>query len=141
MLKTIIDNDTFFEVVKAELAQNKTVSFKVKGQSMWPFYHDGQTTVLVSSATSLTKYDVVLAHYQGKVILHRIIQIQGDSITLRGDATFRKEVVSVKEVFAKVVEHQTKITTSSNQKRYRFKVWLWIHNPLRKPFIRLRSIK
>lgn len=141
MLKTIIDNDTFFEVVKAELTQNKTVSFKVKGQSMWPFYHDGQTTVLVSSATSLKKYDVVLANYQGKVILHRIIQIQGDSITLRGDATFRKEVVSRREVFAKVVEHQTKITTSSNQKSYRIQVWLWVHNPLRKLFIRLRSIK
>lgn len=141
MLKTIIDNDTFFEVVKAELAQDKTVSFKVKGQSMWPFYHDGQTTVLVSSANSLKKYDVVVANYQGKVILHRIIKIQGDSITLRGDATFRKEVVSRSVVFARVVEHQTKKTISSNQKRYRFKVWLWIHNPLRKLFIRLRSIK
>ncbi|MDG0889485.1 S24/S26 family peptidase [Paracholeplasma manati] len=141
MLKTIIDNDTFFEVVKAELAHNKTVSFKVKGQSMWPFYHDGLTTVLVSSATSLKKYDVVLANYQGKVILHRIIQIQGDSITLRGDATFRKEVVSRSEVFARVVEHQTKKTIPSNQIRYRFKVWLWVHNPLRKLCIRLRSIK
>jgi len=141
MLKTIIDNDTFFDVVKAEVALNKTIHFTVKGQSMWPFYHDGQTTVSVTSFQSLKKYDVVLANYQGKVILHRIIQIQGDSITLRGDATFRKEVVSRSEVFAKVVEHQTKITTSSNQKSYRIQVWLWVHNPLRKLFIRLRSIK
>ncbi|MDX9808480.1 MAG: S24/S26 family peptidase [Acholeplasma sp.] len=140
MLKTIIDNDTFFDVVKAEVALNKTIHFTVKGQSMWPFYHDGQTTVSVTSFQSLKKYDVVLANYQGKVILHRIIQIQGDSITLRGDATFRKEVVSRSEVFAKVVEHQTKITTSSNQKSYRIQVWLWVHNPLRKLFIRLRSI-
>jgi signal peptidase I len=141
MLKTIIDNDTFFEVVKAELGLKKNVSFTVKGTSMWPFYQDGKTIVYVDSPKELKKYDVVLADYQGKVILHRIIKIEHDTYTLRGDATYRKEVVDVKDIFAKVIEHQNKKKVSIHSKKYRLFVFLWVNNPFRTVLLRLRSIK
>ncbi len=141
MLKTIIDNDTFFEVVKAELASQKNISFTVKGTSMWPFYKDGKTIVYVDLPKHLKKYDVVLADYQGKVILHRIIKIQNDTYTLRGDATYRKEVVDVTDIFAKVIAHQHKKKVSMDSKKYRLSVFLWVNNPFRKVILRLRSLK
>lgn len=141
MLKTIIDNDTFFEVVKAELGSKKRVSFTVKGTSMWPFYKDGQTIVYVDLPEKLKKYDVVLANYQGKVILHRIIKIHHDTYTLRGDATYRKEVVDVQDIFAKVTIHQNKKKVSIHSKTYRLLVILWVNNPFRTLLLRLRSLK
>jgi signal peptidase I len=141
MLKTIIDNDTFFKVVKAELGSKKNVSFTVKGTSMWPFYKDGKTIVFVVLPERLKKYDVVLANYQGKVILHRIIKIQNNTYTLRGDATYRKEVVDVKDIFAKVTIHQNQKKVSIHSKKYRLSVFLWVNNPFRTLLLRLRSLK
>ena len=141
MLKTIIDNDTFFEVVKSELATNKTVSFTVKGQSMWPFYKDGKTIVTVASPKQLKKYDVVLANYQEKVILHRIIKIQKDTYILRGDATTRKEVVHLSDMFGKVLEHKNKKIIKTTSLGYRLKVWFWVNNPFRIVLLRLRRIQ
>lgn len=141
MLKTIIDNDTFFDVVKSELGVSKTVSFTVKGQSMWPFYKDGKTIVTVESPKQLKKYDVVLATYQDKVILHRIIQIQGDTYILRGDATTRKEVVKKTDIFGRVLQHQTQKITQAPDLSHRMKVWFWVNNPLRTLLLRLRAKK
>lgn len=140
MLKQTIDNDTFFEVVKAEVGHCKNMSFTVKGTSMWPFYKDAKTVVYVDSPKSLKKYDVVLADYQGKVILHRIIKIKEHTYTLRGDATVRKEVVDLKDIFAKVTHHQTKHKVSRFSKRYQLAVWLWVNQPFRKLLLRLRSL-
>lgn len=139
MLKEVIDNDAFFEVVQAELKSNKVVSFKVKGTSMNPFYTDSETIVFVETPTTLNKYDVVLAHYQGMVILHRIIKVSGNKYTLRGDSTFRKEVVTKNDIFGKVIKHHNQKDILENSINYRFKVFLWTHNPLRKLFIRWRS--
>ena len=138
MLKAVIDNETFFEVVKAELKSNKQVQFTVKGQSMWPFFHHNQTVVTVEQAKHFKKYDVVLFDYQGQVLLHRIIKIQTETITLRGDSTFRKEVVPISSIFGKVIQHQNQKTTLTNNRSYRFKVWCWVHNPFRKLCIKAR---
>lgn len=139
MLKTVIDNETFFEVVRVELKSNKQVQFTVKGQSMWPFFHHNQTIVTVAQPTHVKQYDVVLFEYQGQVLLHRIIKIQNETITLRGDSTFRKEVVNISSIFGKVIQHQNQTTILTNDRSYRFKVWCWIHNPFRKLWIKVRS--
>lgn len=139
MLKAVIDNETFFEVVKAELKSNKQVQFTVKGQSMWPFFHHNKTVVTIDVPLNLKKYDVVLFEYHDQVLLHRIIKMKQDTITLRGDATYRKEVVNRDAIFGKVIAHQNEKTVLALRKSYRFKVWCWVHNPFRKLCIKVRS--
>lgn len=141
MLKVVVENDAFFEVLKLELQNGiKEVTFKVKGTSMWPFYKDNKTVVFASLPKTLKKYDVVLAEFEGKVLLHRIIKVKGQTITLRGDATFRKEVVEFKDIFAKVLYHQTNKKRSENSYLYRLAVILWVNNPFRKILLKLRSL-
>lgn len=140
MLKQVIDNDTFFELIKPELALGKTASFTVKGSSMWPFYKDLKTVVTVIKPNQLKKHDVVLAHFQGKVILHRIINIEENALTLRGDATIKKEGVLLKDIFGVVLSHQTKRTIKEDHKGYRCLVYLWVKNPLRRFLLKLRSL-
>lgn len=139
MLKVVVDNETLFEVIESELQRGKDVSFKVKGTSMWPFYLDNKTTVTVSYPKTLKKRDVVLFHYQNQVLLHRILKIKGSTYTMRGDATFRKEVVQKDAIFGMVVKHQTQKMVMEQNKRYRLSVFLWVKNPFRTLLIRLRS--
>ncbi|MCU0105642.1 S24/S26 family peptidase [Acholeplasma vituli] len=140
MLKVVVENDAFFDVMKIELQNGiKEVMFKVKGTSMWPFYLDNKTVVYVASPKQLRKYDVVLADYDNQVLLHRIIKIEGSTYTLRGDATYRKEVVDFKDIFAKVTHHQTNKKRSEQSKWYRLTVILWVNNPFRKILLKLRS--
>lgn len=141
MLKVVVENDAFFEVIKLELQNGiKEVTFKVKGTSMWPFYKDNKTVVFASLPKTLKKYDVVLAEFEGKVLLHRIIKVKGQTITLRGDATFRKEVIVIKDIIAIVTHHQTVKKKSETSKLYRLAVILWVNNPFRKILLKLRSL-
>ena len=132
-----IQNTDFIELTKEAFEHNQTVSFKVKGVSMWPFYKDQKTTVTLQKKDQYRLRDVVLASYKDRYVLHRIIKLKGNNYILRGDGAYAKEVITKVNIIGAVITHEYKREIKESNKLYRFKVILWIFNPFRKIIIRL----
>ena len=60
------------------------------GNSMLPFLRDRSDTVIIQPSTQYKKYDVVLYKYNNKYILHRIISIILEGITVTMMNTSKK---------------------------------------------------
>lgn len=85
-----LPNDAFLGLVSEKLAEGHTAVIWVKGYSMRPFIEFGRDKVKLSSATFYHVGDAVLAEIaKGHYVLHRIIKIEGDRITLQGDGNVR----------------------------------------------------
>lgn len=80
------------------------VNLEVTGDSMWPTIASRAQLVLRNRPSeSLRVGDVALALCEGgRVLLHRVIDIQDKTVVLRGDFRRQREVVSVDKVFATV---------------------------------------
>lgn len=63
-----------------------SVTFPVRGRSMLPFIIGGRESVILEHPSSLKVGDVVLAWVEGsRYVVHRVISIQGNRLTLMGD--------------------------------------------------------
>jgi len=85
-------NAEFLPHVVALLNEGHTVTLPLRGFSMRPFLEDGRDKALLKKAETVSVGDVILAElYPGHYVLHRIIRIEGDNITLRGDGNLSDE--------------------------------------------------
>ena len=67
-----------------------SVTFPVKGRSMLPFIFGGRESVVLQMPGSLQRGQVVLAQVgPDRYVVHRIIKIEPDRITLMGDGNIR----------------------------------------------------
>lgn len=58
-----------------------------RGRSMLPLLREGQDSVLLVSPTDIALYDIVLLRdADGRFLLHRVVALNEESVTLRGDA-------------------------------------------------------
>ena len=96
-----IDNDTLLGEICLQLSQGKKVRLRAKGNSMRPFIHGSKDILLLAPSDCLRKGDVVLARiYEKRYVIHRIIGIRGEKITLMGDSNiYGKEECSRSEIF------------------------------------------
>ena len=79
-------------VIRAALERGQGVRMTANGSSRLPFIHDGETVELMPPRSSLIRGDIVLAQSaEDKYVLHRVIQIEGDAVYLRGDAQKHRE--------------------------------------------------
>lgn len=135
MSKVFIQSNELMPLVIERLNNQQKIEITVRGQSMLPFFKDGKTAVRLKPIIEPKQRDVVLFSYQNGYILHRIIKIKDETIICQGDALKSKEIIQKQDILA-VVENYTykHKTIHTNQKKYRFKVWLWI---ILKPFRRI----
>ncbi len=76
--------------------EHKSVTFVVRGHSMNPFLVSGRDKVILTLPLKPRTGQVVLAEVKPQIYaLHRIIKIDGDTITMRGDGN----LLSQKETF------------------------------------------
>jgi len=107
MEKWVVSNDLFFADVVASLQEGRTVTIPVKGYSMLPFIRGGKDLVeLELPSAPLKPYDIVLFHVgtdtDGKWIMHRILKVDGDNLTIQGDGVTRgREHVKTSQVKAR----------------------------------------
>ena len=79
------------EVIRL-MDEGHTVTINLRGFSMRPFLENDRDKALLTKAKEIHKGDVVLAETAPKhYVLHRIINIDGDHITLRGDGNLFEE--------------------------------------------------
>lgn len=97
-----IDNATYFALVEEQLAACGRVKIELVGTSMQPTLVAGDELTL-GTVDTVEVGDVVLFHYHGRHILHRVVAIEGDRYTMRGDNCVFNEVVDKKNIVAKLV--------------------------------------
>ena len=85
MDKMVLPNDVFLEEVAVLLKEGREVSFSPKGSSMLPFIREGRDSVVLRKEPRVQKGDIVLVRLPGRYVMHRIIRIEEDRLTLQGD--------------------------------------------------------
>lgn len=99
-----IENHKFLPEVIKLLNEGHTVTLQLRGFSMRPFLEDNRDKALLSKAKDIQVGDAVLAETAPKhYVLHRIIKIQGETVTLRGDGNLGTEVCHVNDVHGYVI--------------------------------------
>lgn len=81
----ITDNDIIQEAIRL-VHDGVSVTLPVNGHSMLPFIIGGQESVILQQPTAIQKGDVVLAWVENnRYVVHRIIRIENQQVTLMGD--------------------------------------------------------
>ena len=125
-----------------------SVTFPVKGRSMLPFIFGGRESVILQKPGSLQRGQVVLAQVgPDRYVVHRIIKIEPDRITLMGDGnicgTESCTPSNVLAIATHVVDEKGKRRTlESKGQMFKAKVWYRIR-PLRRIILAVlrRTIK
>ena len=130
------DNDIIEEAIRL-VREDVNVTLPVKGLSMLPFIIGGKESVILHRPVLIDVGDVVLAWVDGnRYVVHRIINIDGDRVTLMGDGNVRgTEHCLLKDVKARV----THVVSADNKKRDLYsrwrvraaKLWYWLR-PIRR---------
>ncbi|ATL43846.1 S24/S26 family peptidase [Elizabethkingia sp. HX WHF] len=127
--KRIIPNDLFFEQVKERLNAGQKVKIPVAGRSMEPFLQNGDLVVLKRfEENDLVNGKIVLAYFNNAYVLHRIVRIKENTVTLAGDGNIQQvEIITNKDILAVVIqayrgEKELSINTLLGQIWYKLRV-------------------
>lgn len=135
-----LPNDVFLPLVLDELKQqpDKTATINLRGRSMRPFLEDGRDKALLKLANgSEKKGDAVLAEIEpGHYVLHRIVDISGNNVTLLGDGNLNCEHCHREDIRAKAIGFIRKGRTKADMtdsRKWRTYSWLWTRlRPIRR---------
>ncbi len=99
----------------------------VHGHSMTPLLVNHRDAVYIEKADELHKYDVVLfRRTDGQLVLHRVLGIKGDRLTVCGDNDVVKETIDRTQVIGVMKEFARKGTVMSvRSRRYRLYSRVW----------------
>ena len=131
-----LPNDAFLGLVGEKLAEGHTAVIWVKGYSMRPFIEFGRDRVKLAPFDALKVGDAVLAQIApGHYVLHRIIQRDGERLTLQGDGNVRGvEHCLCGDVCGVVTEYirpGRTLQASDKRLRRRIRLWRWLR-PIRR---------
>ena len=117
--KRYISHETLFDLLR----EGEQVEMRIKGNSMLPFIVGDRDTVVLIKATadSIRKGRIVVAQIASDTYyLHRIVRIEGDTVTLRGDGNpYLRETCPVSSILAEMVE------LNRNGRIYTPRSWAW----------------
>ena len=116
------------EIVKM-MEEGHTVTLRLRGFSMRPFLEDNRDKALMTKAVSPKVGDAVLAEVRPKFfVLHRIIKIDGENVTLRGDGNLGVDNCKLKDVKGFVIGFYRKGRTKldkTNGLKWRVYSYIW----------------
>lgn len=136
--------DVIGEAVRL-VSEGVSVTLPVNGQSMLPFIIGGQESVILQGPEGAKIGDVVLAWADGnRWVVHRIIAIDGDRVTLMGDGNLRGTesctVSDMKALVTHVVGANGKIRKLDVWwRRQAVRMWIWLR-PIRRYLILVNRI-
>jgi len=89
MDKRTVPNDILLGEVATVLQEGREAIIAPTGRSMLPLIREGKDRVALRKKDSYAVGDIVLAHFGGRYVLHRIIALDGDAVTLMGDGNLK----------------------------------------------------
>ena len=117
-----LSNAEFLPEIVKLMDEGHTVTLRLRGFSMRPFLEDNRDKALMTKAMNPKVGDPVLAEIEPKhFVLHRIIQINGDNVTLRGDGNLGNEYCTLGDVKGAVIGFYRKGRTTLD----RTDGWKW----------------
>lgn len=117
-----LSNAEFLPEIVKLMDEGHTVTLRLRGFSMRPFLEDNRDKALMTKATNPKVGDPVLAEVDPKhFVLHRIIAIDGDHVTLRGDGNLNDEHCTLTDVKGAVIGFYRKGRTTLD----RTDGWKW----------------
>lgn len=118
------------EIVKM-IEEGHTVTLRLRGFSMRPFLEDNRDKALLTKPTNVKTGDPVLAEIApGHFVLHRIVAIDGQKVTLRGDGNLSDEHCRLSDIRASVIGFYRKGRTNLDRTdgtKWQVYSWLWMH--------------
>lgn len=128
------DNVTTFSVVRDILLEGDNVTITVNGQSMLPFFRSGSTVTLRPiHKEDFKKYAVVFADAGNHFVIHRIINIEANKVTLLGDGNiYGTESMDKERVYG--------VIDCSALHIFFAKIWLWMRPVRRFPLAIFRRV-
>ena len=129
-----IANRELFAIVRDTLLEGSTVRVSVKGQSMLPFFRSGSTiTLRPIKEGDIRKYNVVMADAENAFVVHRIIEVGEEFVTLLGDGNYLgTERVTRDKIYG--------VVDCSALHLFFAKIWLWMRPVRRFPLAIFRRV-
>ena len=129
-----IANRELFAIVRDTLLEGSTVRVAVNGQSMLPFFRSGSTiTLRPIKEGDIRKYNVVMADAGNAFVVHRIIEVGEEYVTLLGDGNYLgTERVTRDKIYG--------VVDCSALHIFFAKIWLWMRPVRRFPLAIFRRV-
>lgn len=139
-MNQLLSPSEFFQAVALAVSQNGHARFRARGNSMRPLIADS-AEVILERADTLHIGDIVLAlTSEQMVVLHRIVKISGDNLTLSGDGNFGGTESAYKSGVAgrvSIVVSPSGKSVSVDSLTFRLKSLIWrILKPIRPLLLR-----
>lgn len=130
------DNEIIEEAIRL-VEDDVSVTLPVNGNSMLPFIIGGKESVILQKPEQLKVGDVVLAWADGyRYVVHRIIYIDGNSVTLMGDGnltgTEHCTLNDIKAIATHVVDAKERTHYIYNRWRKSAAKWWFRLRPMRR---------
>ncbi|MDD2575469.1 MAG: S24/S26 family peptidase [Acholeplasmataceae bacterium] len=129
-MKLEVSNALLFSELKTILKE-KDVILRIKGNSMWPFFKSGKTSVYLHKVELIKKYEIYLFQLNDTYVLHRLIKIKNDKLIFKGDGNHSIELITKDDLIGHVVSYQNKKKIDTKSKFYKFRVRLYLLFPRR----------
>ena len=130
MITKQLPNEEFLPFVISELQSvaGKTVTLPLRGRSMRPFLEDNRDKAILTITPDINTGDAVLAEIsKGHFVLHRIVAIDGNHITLRGDGNLNVEHCTLSDIRAKAIGFYRKGRNKADMTEgYKWRVYSWL---------------
>ena len=128
MEKKIIPNELLLGEVSRLVADGETVTIMTKGSSMLPFIVGGRDSVVLRKTDTLRIGMIALAFVDGcRYVLHRIISVEGDVVTLMGDGNIagveRCRICDIKAVAVQILTPRKHIDCMSRSHLRQAAIW------------------
>ncbi len=84
----VLSNEVFFAYVEEMIGEGKSVQLPLRGVSMQPSLYDSRHTIVLSpvdTSKDLFVGCIALFVFRGKHVVHRLIKVEGDIFTFKGD--------------------------------------------------------
>lgn len=112
------------------------VTFPVRGRSMLPFIVGGRDSVVLTKPSEVKALDVVLAWVGDHYVVHRVLSVEGTSVTLMGDGNLvgREycDVSGIRALATHVVDGKgRRHNLNSSFRLFAVKLWMCLR-PVRK---------
>ena len=120
--KLLLPNEVLLGEVERMLDEGREVLMVPKGRSMLPFIRGEVDKVLLSKPKELKVGDIALAWVDDRYVMHRVIAIDGQQVTLMGDGNLQgREQTTRDQVVGVVVD----IITPEGRHHKPTRGWLW----------------
>lgn len=128
MQKKIVSNDILIPELVRLVEEGSLVSFVPKGSSMIPFIRGDRDSVILAKPEAIDVLDIVLARVNATYVIHRIIAIDGEAITLMGDGNISGvEYCRRSDILAKitaVIRNGRRICSTGKKNSIKVRIWI-----------------